>query len=70
MKDLTAARKILCMEIHRDREAGKLWVSQKNYVKKMLEKFSMDNAKPVSIPLANLFKLSASQLVICHMLVQ
>ena len=48
MKDLGAAKKILGIEIHRDREAGKLWLSQKGYLKKVLEKFSMLDAKPVS----------------------
>jgi hypothetical protein len=38
MKDLGAAKKILGMEICRDREARKLWLSQKNYIKKVLEK--------------------------------
>lgn len=53
MKDLGAARKILGMEIHRDRTAGKLWLTQKNYVEKVLERFSMANAKQVSTSLAS-----------------
>uniref|UniRef100_A0A2N9IUP8 CCHC-type domain-containing protein n=1 Tax=Fagus sylvatica TaxID=28930 RepID=A0A2N9IUP8_FAGSY len=61
MKDLGAAKKILGMEIYRDRGARKLWLSQKNYIRKVLEKFSMLNAKPVSTPLANHFRLSGSQ---------
>jgi hypothetical protein len=61
MKDLGAAKKILGMEIHRDRGARKLWLSQKNYIRKVLEKFSMLDAKPVSTPLANHFRLSGSQ---------
>uniref|UniRef100_A0A2N9J0X3 CCHC-type domain-containing protein n=1 Tax=Fagus sylvatica TaxID=28930 RepID=A0A2N9J0X3_FAGSY len=44
-----------------DREARKLWLSQKNYIRKVLEKFSMLDAKPVSTPLANHFRLSGSQ---------
>ena len=32
MKDLGAAKKILGMEIRRDRKFGRLWLSQKNYV--------------------------------------
>ena len=32
MKDLGAAEKILGMEIHRDRQASKLFLSQKNYI--------------------------------------
>uniref|UniRef100_A0A2N9IQA1 Reverse transcriptase Ty1/copia-type domain-containing protein n=1 Tax=Fagus sylvatica TaxID=28930 RepID=A0A2N9IQA1_FAGSY len=61
MKDLGVAKKILGMEIRRDREARKLWLSQKNYIRKVLEKFSMLDAKPVSTPLANHFRLSGSQ---------
>uniref|UniRef100_A0A2N9IFF3 Integrase catalytic domain-containing protein n=1 Tax=Fagus sylvatica TaxID=28930 RepID=A0A2N9IFF3_FAGSY len=61
MKDLGAAKKILGMEIHRDRGARKLWLSQKNYIRKVLEKFSMLDAKPMSTPLANHFRLSGSQ---------
>ena len=41
MKDLGAARKILGMEIRRDRDAGLLWVSQQKYVEKLLQTFSM-----------------------------
>jgi hypothetical protein len=61
MKDLGAAKKILGMEIRRDRDAKKLRLSQAGYVKKVLERFSMENAKPVSTPLANHFHLSTSQ---------
>ena len=59
MKDLGAAKKILGIEIHRDRRAGKLWLSQKGYLKKVLERFSMLDAKPVSTPLFAHFKLSS-----------
>jgi hypothetical protein len=61
MKDFGAAKKILGMEIHRDRDAKRLWLSQASYVKKVLERFSMENAKPVSTPLVNHFHLSTSQ---------
>ncbi|KAK8506757.1 hypothetical protein V6N12_002201 [Hibiscus sabdariffa] len=59
MKDLGAAKKILGMEIHRDRGSRKLWLSQQGYVEKVLDRFGMSNAKPVSTPLANHFKLSS-----------
>ncbi|KAL4304503.1 hypothetical protein GQ457_10G014750 [Hibiscus cannabinus] len=59
MKDLGAAKKILGMEIHRDRSSRKLWLSQQSYVEKVLDRFGMSNAKPVSTPLANHFKLSS-----------
>lgn len=32
MKDLGAPKKILGMEIHKDKSARKLWLSKKNYV--------------------------------------
>jgi hypothetical protein len=60
MKDLGAAKKIPDMEIRRDKEARKLWLSQKNYIKKVLENFSMLDAKPVRTLLVNHFKLSSS----------
>ncbi|KAK3010396.1 hypothetical protein RJ639_011710 [Escallonia herrerae] len=44
MKDLGSAKKIIGMEIHRDRKAGKLWVTQKNYVKKILERPDISHA--------------------------
>uniref|UniRef100_A0A2N9FZT3 Uncharacterized protein n=1 Tax=Fagus sylvatica TaxID=28930 RepID=A0A2N9FZT3_FAGSY len=47
----------------RDREARKLWLSQKNYFRKVLENFSMLDAKPVSTPLANHFRLSVGCLM-------
>ena len=49
MKNLSAAKKILGMEICMDKDAKKLWLSQAGYVKKVLERFSMKNVKPVSI---------------------
>ncbi|KAL0341523.1 UNVERIFIED_CONTAM: Retrovirus-related Pol polyprotein from transposon TNT 1-94 [Sesamum calycinum] len=61
MKDSDAATKILGMEIHRDRGSRKLWLSQRGYVEKVLDRFGMSKAKPVSTPLANHFKLSSEQ---------
>ncbi|KAM2761386.1 hypothetical protein COP1_025857 [Malus domestica] len=61
MKDLGEARKILGMEIERDRAKGKISLCQKQYLKKVLQRFRMnENSKPVSTPLASHFKLSAS----------
>ena len=53
MKDLGAAKKILGMDIKRDRGVGKLFWIQENYLKKVLERFGMKDTKPVSTPLAN-----------------
>eukprot|EP00253_Pinus_taeda_P036708 PITA_36708 len=59
MKDLGSAKHILGMEIHRDKKNCKLWLSQQKYVEKVLQKFYMNNVKPVNVPLASHFKLSS-----------
>jgi hypothetical protein len=61
MKDLGKARKILGMEISRDRKAGTLTLSQRSYIEKVLKRFNMDGAKAVNTPIAAHFKLSAKQ---------
>jgi len=61
MKDLGAAKKILGMEINRDIKSGLLFLSQHNYINKVLQRFNMHDAKPVSTPIAPHFKLSAAQ---------
>jgi len=61
MKDLGEAKKILGMEISRDRGSGRLWLSQENYVHKVLERFNMTEARPVTTPLAGHFKLFFKQ---------
>ncbi|KAE8678570.1 hypothetical protein F3Y22_tig00111403pilonHSYRG00065 [Hibiscus syriacus] len=60
MKDLGSENKILGMQIHRDRSNRKIWLSQKNYLKKILSRFSMQDCKPISTPLPINFKLSSS----------
>ena len=61
MKDLGPVKKILGIRIVRERSLGLIWLSQENYIKKVLERFNMDKAKPVNCPLAGHFKLSLSQ---------
>jgi hypothetical protein len=61
MKDLCTTKKIFRMKIRRDRDAKRLLLSQAGYVKKVLERFSMENAKSVSTPLVIHFRLSTSQ---------
>ena len=41
MKNLGEAKRILGMEIRRDRDRGKLWLSQEYYLKKILQRFGM-----------------------------
>ncbi|KAH9699234.1 Integrase catalytic domain-containing protein [Citrus sinensis] len=58
--DLGPANKILGMQIHRDRNNRKIWLSQKNYLKKILRRFNMQDCKSISTPLPVNFKLSSS----------
>lgn len=60
MKDLGLTQHILELKIVRDTKAKKLWLSQESYIEQVLERFNMKEAKPVSTPLANHFKLSSS----------
>ncbi|KAH9706402.1 hypothetical protein KPL70_012195 [Citrus sinensis] len=61
MKDLGDEQRILGMEIRRDKKNGSVWLTQKSYLKKVLERFGMnDKTKPVCTPLALHFKLSSS----------
>ena len=58
MNDLGAAKQILGMRITRDRKNCKLTLSQGGYIEKVLWRLRLNNAKPVSTPLASHFKLS------------
>ncbi|KAH9753275.1 hypothetical protein KPL71_015010 [Citrus sinensis] len=60
MKDLGVATKILGMQIIRDRDSKILYLSQADYVKKVLTRFNMEDSKPVSTPLSAHFQLSKS----------
>ena len=59
MKDLGSARRILGMDIERDRAGGVLKLSQSRYIKKVLQVFRMDQADVVATPLGAHFKLVA-----------
>nr|GEX69067.1 Gag-Pol polyprotein [Tanacetum cinerariifolium] len=58
MKDLGPENKILGMKIHRDRVSRKIWFSQKSYVKKILQRFNMQDCKPISTLFPTNVKLS------------
>jgi len=61
MKDLDEAKKVLGMEIERDHKGGKVSLTQKGYLKKVLQIFNInDETKSVSISLAPYFKLKAT----------
>jgi hypothetical protein len=55
MKYLGATKKILGMRITRDMKNHKLTLSLGEYTEKVLERFRMQNEKPVSTPLASHF---------------
>ena len=61
MKDLGVVKQILGMRIVKDKANGTLKLSQSEYVKKILSRFNMNEAKPVSTPLGSYFKLSKEQ---------
>jgi hypothetical protein len=63
MKYLGLAKKILGMEIQRDRRASTLFLSQKSYIEKVLEKYNLSNCKSIATPFDSHFKLSSRQ---CH----
>ena len=60
MKDLGPVKKILGMEIYRDRARGKIFLTQKSYIEKILSRFGMDKSKPTSTPTSVSCKLSLS----------
>ena len=59
MKDLGATRRILGMDISRDRNAGVLRLSQSCYLKKVVDNFQMADAKSTQTPIGAHFKLAA-----------
>ena len=61
MKDLGAAKKILGVQLKKDRKNGILSLTQHKYIRKVLEKFNMDKCKPVQTPLPSHFILSCQQ---------
>ena len=61
MKDLGATKKIFGMKIIREQANGTLKLSLSKYVKKILSRFNMNEAKLVSTPLGSHFKLSKEQ---------
>lgn len=60
MKDLGPAKKILGMEITRNRKELRLELSQCDYIEKVLKLFQMEKAKPVKTPIGILFKLKSA----------
>ena len=61
MKDLGTTTRILGMQIVRDKNSRTLFLTQAVYVKRVLNRFEMINAKHVSIPLSAHCRLSKFQ---------
>ncbi|KAH9780178.1 hypothetical protein KPL71_007988 [Citrus sinensis] len=61
MKNLGTATRILGMQIVRNRSEGTLFLTQAVYAKRILSRFEMSGAKPVSVHLSAHFKLSKLQ---------
>ena len=58
MKDLGAANFILGIEIKRDYMNRKYWLNQRKYVDMILQRFRMQDCKPINTPIHISFKLS------------
>ncbi|KAH9679839.1 hypothetical protein KPL71_026297 [Citrus sinensis] len=61
MKDLGTATRIMGMQIVRNRSKGTLFLTQAMYAKRVLSRFEMNGAKPVTVPLSAHFRLSKLQ---------
>ena len=59
MKDLGDANHILGMRILRNRSKGVLFLSQQEYISKVLQRFNMEGGKTIGVPLPPYLKLSA-----------
>ena len=58
MIDLGPTKRILGMDIFRDRKANKLKISQQGYLEKLIAKFEMKDAKLAKVPIAIHFQIS------------
>ena len=61
MKDLGSARRILGMNIVRNRSKKEVWLNQTDYVSRVIERFKMEEIKGVGTPMAQHFRLSKQQ---------
>jgi len=61
MKDLGPAKQMLGMRISRDRSEGTLNLSQEKYIEKVLNRFSLQDAKTRNTPLGSHLNLSKKQ---------
>jgi len=58
MKDFGPTQQTLGIRIMHNKKNKRLWLSQEKYIKKVLDRFNMKDAKLVGMPLTTHFKLS------------
>ena len=61
MKELGESRKIMGIEITRNKQQRRRTLSQRTYLEKLIRKINMTKAKVVNVPFAQHFKLSSEQ---------
>ena len=61
MKDLGNASCVLGIQIYRDRSKDISGLSQKSYIEKLLQRYGMQDCKPLDTPIAKGDKLSLIQ---------
>ena len=61
MKDIGPTHFILGMEIKRDRESKRLWLSQQKYIEEILKRFNIQDCKPIKVPIPIGTKLYVDQ---------
>ena len=61
MKDLGNASYVLGIQIYRDHSKDILGLSQKGYTEKLLQRYGMQDCKPLDTPIAKGDKLSLTQ---------
>ena len=61
MKYIGVANYILGMKIKQDQEKRKLWLKHRKYVKIILQRFNMQDSKPVKVAILEAVNLSVEQ---------
>lgn len=61
MKYVGEAPYVIGIEVHRERSKATLYLSQRAYIKKMLERYGKESSKPSPTPIAKGDKLRKSQ---------
>ena len=59
MTDLGRVRRILGMDIFKDKKMNRLKISQQSYLENLIAKFEMKDAKPAKVPIGTHFQISA-----------